>query len=167
MKKNVLPPDFSKTDLLKAFKKAARPLSTDDLKSMVDSWNASKKRVKAFLREMAREGSIVRLKNNRFGIPDEMNLIVGVLCCTRSGNGFVAPEKDGGKDIFVPSRFIKDAIHGDKVVVRIEHAARGRREGRVVKVAERRTKQITGFVQKHKDLFFLCPTMRGFPPISS
>jgi ribonuclease R len=157
MKKNVLPPDFSKNDLLKAFKKAARPLSTDDLKSMVDSWNASKKRVKAFLREMAREGSIVRLKNNRFGIPDEMNLIVGSLCCTRSGNGFVAPEKDGGKDIFVPSRFIKDAIHGDKVVVRIEHAARGRREGRVVKVAERRTKQITGFVQKHKDLFFLVP----------
>ncbi len=156
-KKSILSTDFTKNDLLKVFRKASRPLSIDDLKGLVDTWSTSKKAVKAYLREMIKEGSVVRLKSNRFGIPDEMNLEVGTLCCTRSGNGFVTPEKEGGRDIFVPSRFIEDAMHGDKVVVRIEHTARGRREGRVVKVAERKTKQITGFVRQQRDRFFLVP----------
>ncbi len=157
MKKELLPPVFSKTELLNVFKKAERPLSIDDLKSLVASWKEHKKEIKELLREMVRDGSVIRLKNNRFGIPDEMNLEVGTLWCTRSGNGFVTSEKEGGNDIFVPSRFIKDAIHGDKVVVRIEHLARGKREGRIVKVTERKTKNITGFIQQHKNLFFLVP----------
>jgi ribonuclease R len=157
MKKDILPPGFSKTELLNAFKKAERPLSITDLRSLVDSWKDRKKEVKTFLREMVREGSLIRLKDNRFGIPNEMNLEVGTLWCTRSGNGFVTSDKEGGNDIFVPSRFIKDAIHGDKVVVRIEHLTRGRREGRVVKVTERKTKNVTGFVQQHKNLFLLIP----------
>ena len=155
--KDVLPPGFSKNELLNAFKKAERPLSITDLRSLVDSWKSHKNEVKALLREMVREGSLIRLKDNRFGIPNEMNLEVGTLWCTRSGNGFVTSDKEGGNDIFVPSRFIKDAIHGDKVVVRIEHLARGRRESRVVKVTERKTKNVTGFVQQHKNLFLLVP----------
>lgn len=148
---------MTKNDLLRLFKREERPLSMNDVKGMVDSWKNRKKEVTALLREMVREGTLVRLRNNRFGIPDEMNLEVGTLSCTRSGNGFVMSDKEGEKDVFVPSRFIKDAIHGDKVVVRIEHVARGRREGRIVKVTERRTKNITGFIQQHKNLLFLVP----------
>jgi ribonuclease R len=147
----------SKKELLAFFKKEARPLSVNDLKSRVDAWKSRKRDVKKFLRELVREGAIVRLKSNRFGIPDEMNLEVGTLWCTRSGNGFVIPEKEGSGDIFVPAHFIKDALHGDKVVVRVEHRVRGKREGRVVKVTERKTKTITGFLKQHKLLFFLVP----------
>ena len=32
-----------------------------------------------------------------------------------------------------------------------------RREGRIVKVTERKTRNITGFLQSHKSLFFLVP----------
>jgi ribonuclease R len=157
MKKN-LPIDLTKRDLLEVFKRAERPLSLGDLKGMVDSWKNRKREVRKLLREMMRDGSLIRLKNDRFGIPDEMNLEVGTLWCTRSGNGFVVPDKEGqGKDVFVPSRFIKDALHGDKVVVRVEHRARGKREGRIVKVTERKTKNITGYLQQHKNMFLLVP----------
>lgn len=156
MKKN-LPSDFTKKDLLDIFKREERPLSFNDIKNIVRSWKDQKREVKKLMREMTREGSLVRLKNNRFGLPDEMNLEVGTLWCTKSGNGFVVPDKEGEKDVFVPSRFIKDAIHGDKVVVRIEHISRGKREGRIVKVTERKTKNITGFLKQHKGLFFLVP----------
>jgi ribonuclease R len=156
MKKN-LPIDLTKHDLLEVFKRAERPLSLNDLKGMVDSWKNRKREVKKLMREMMRDGSLIRLRNNRFGIPDEMNLEVGTLWCTRSGNGFVVPDKEGEKDVFVPSRFIKDALHGDKVVVRVEHRTRGKREGRIVKVAERKTRNITGFLQQHKNMFILVP----------
>lgn len=92
MKKS-LPIDLTKRDLLDVFKRQERPLSLDDLKGMVDSWKSRKREIKDLLRELTREGSLVRLKNNRFGIPDEMNLEVGTLWCTRSGNGFVVPDK--------------------------------------------------------------------------
>lgn len=139
------------------FKREARPISINEIKNIVGSWKTRKKEIKKLLREMAKEGSIVRLKSDRFGIPDELNLEVGTLWCTRSGNGFVVPDREGEKDVFVPSRFIKDAIHGDKVVVRIEHTTRAKREGRIVKVTERKTRNITGFLQKHKNFFFLVP----------
>jgi ribonuclease R len=157
MRKNLLPPASEKKELLELFRRQERPLSFNDIKNLVDSWKDRKKDVKKLMKEMMKEGSLVRLKNNRFGIPGEMNLEAGTLWCTRSGNGFVVPDREGDKDVFVPSRFIKDALHGDKVVVRIEHTERGKKEGRIVKVTERRTRNITGFLKKHKDFFFLIP----------
>lgn len=152
-----LPNDLNKTDLLDLFKREKHPLSMNDIKNTVESWKSSKREVKKIIRDLIQEGSLVRLKNNRFGIPDEMNLEVGTLWCTRAGNGFVVPDKEGAKDIFVPARYIKDALHGDKVVVRVEHTSKGKREGRIVKVSERKTKAVTGFLKKHKDIFFLIP----------
>ncbi|MGA3173828.1 MAG: ribonuclease R [Syntrophorhabdales bacterium] len=143
--------------LLELFERAKRPLSMNDLKKMVALWKERKNELKKLLRDMVRAGSLIRLKNDRFGIPDEMNLLLGTLWCTRSGNGFVVPDRGEGGDVFVPARFIKDAIHGDKVVVRIEHVRQRRREGRIVKVTERKTKNITGFLRQHKTLFFLVP----------
>jgi ribonuclease R len=156
MKKS-LPIDLTKRDLLDVFKRQERPLSLNDLKGMVDSWKSRKREIKNLLRELTREGSLVRLKNNRFGIPDEMNLEVGTLWCTRSGNGFVVPDKGEEKDVFVPSRFIKGALHGDRVVVRVEHSRRGKREGQIVKVTERKTRNVTGFLEERKGLLFLVP----------
>jgi ribonuclease R len=155
--KGMLPTDFTKHDLLELFKREKRPLSMDDLRGFVDSWKARKKEIKKVLRDLARDGELVRMRNNRFGLPEEMNLEVGTLWCTKSGNGFVMPEKEGEKDIFVPSQLIGGALHGDRVVVRIEHAGRGKKEGRIIKVAERKTKNVTGYLRQRKSLFFLVP----------
>jgi ribonuclease R len=155
--KKLRPDDLSKTSLLDLFKREEHPLSINDLIQMVESWKSSKREVKKIIRELIREGSLVRLRNNRFGIPDEMNLQIGTLWCTRAGNGFVVSDKEGVKDVFVPSRYIKDALHGDIVVVRVEHTSGEKREGRIVKVNERKTATVTGFVKRHKDILFLIP----------
>jgi ribonuclease R len=154
--KKLLPEDFTKSDLLELFKSAQKPLSINEIRGFVESWKAKKKDVKKAMKELMGDGAIIRLRNNRFGLPDEMNLLVGVLWCTKSGNGFVIPEKEG-EDIFVPARFIKNALHGDKVVVRVEHGSKGKREGRIIKVNERKTKNITGYIRQQKKEFFLIP----------
>ncbi len=156
MKKG-LPTDFTKKDLLNLFKHEARPLSLNEIKSLIVSWKSRKREVKNLMRDLIREGSLVRLKNNRFGLPDEMNLETGTLWCTRSGNGFVVPDREGEKDVFVPSHFMSNALHGDKVVVRVDHSAGGKREGRIVKVSERKAKTVAGFLKQHKKIFFLVP----------
>jgi ribonuclease R len=155
--KKTPPPDFSKKDLIALFKREKRPLSLNDIKSLTAPWKNRKREAKDLIRAMIREGSLVRLKNSRFGLPDEMNLETGTLWCTRSGNGFVVPDREGEKDVFVPSHFMGNALHGDKVIVRVEHSAGGKREGRIVKVSERKVKTVAGFLKQHKKIFFLVP----------
>ena len=92
MKKKGLPADLTKHDLLGVFKRQKHPLSLNELKGMVDSWKSRKREIKKLLRELTGDGSLVRLRSNRYGIPDEMNLEKGTLWCTRSGNGFVVPD---------------------------------------------------------------------------
>ncbi|HVN25698.1 MAG TPA: ribonuclease R [Syntrophorhabdales bacterium] len=147
----------SQDDILQVFKKEKRPLSVEDLRRVLNWHRSQKKQIRKSLQELVRAGKLVRIRENRFGIPDEMNLEIGILWCTRSGNGFVVPEKAGHKDVFVPARYIRNAMHGDKVVVRVEHTGRERREGRIVKVAERKSRNVTGFLRVHKELTFLVP----------
>ena len=148
---------ISEESLLRVFKREGRPLSDQDLRRIINFEKTEKKQVRRFLNDLARKGQLVRIRDNRFGIPDEMNLELGTLWCTRSGNGFVIPDKEGHKDIFVPARYIKSAMHGDKVVVRVEHTGRQSREGRVIKVAERRSKNVIGFLKLHKSMMYLVP----------
>ncbi len=148
---------FSEDAILQLFKREGRPLSAEDLRRVLNFQKSDKKQIKRILKELVRAGQLVRIRENRFGIPSEMNLEVGTLWCTRSGNGFVIPDKEGHKDVFVPARYIKTAMHGDKVVVRVEHTEHRLREGRIVKVTQRRSKNVIGFLRRHKELMFLVP----------
>jgi ribonuclease R len=148
---------FSEDSILQLFKRERRPLSTEDLRGLLDIQKSEKRQIKRVLNDLVRAGHLVRIRENRFGIPTEMNLEIGTLWCTRSGNGFVIPDKEGHKDVFVPARYIKTAMHGDKVVVRVEHTERRLREGRIVKVTQRRSKNVIGFLRRRKELMFLVP----------
>jgi ribonuclease R len=76
-----------------------------------------------------------------------MNVIVGRLQCHPDGYGFVLVEGGGQGDIFIKPRNLREAMHGDQVAVRIEELRRRRekgREGRIVRIVERRTQRIVG-----------------------
>ncbi len=148
---------ISEDGILQLFKREKRPLSTEDVRRVLDIQKSEKQQIKRVLKELVKAGRLVRIRENRFGIPTEMNLEIGTLWCTRSGNGFVIPDKEGHKDVFVPARHIKNAMHGDKVVVRVEHTERRLREGRIVKVTQRRSKNVIGFLRRRKELMFLVP----------
>lgn len=128
-----------------------------DLVRMMDVSPKQTRILKELLRNLLREGSLVSLRNRRYGIPQEMNLITGTLWCTRSGNGYVVPDKEGGKDLFVPARSIKDALHGDKVIARLDHVFRGKREGTIIRVAQRKMTNLVGFVRHRGALAYLVP----------
>ena len=100
------------------------------------------------LASLVADGTLVLVRGDRYGLADRMDLIVGRLDGHPSGFGFVTPERplDGTKgDVFVAAPNLKEALHGDRVVVRIErHRADGKAEGRVVQILERRAQTIVG-----------------------
>ena len=102
-----------------------------------------------------------RKKNNRkeeFG-----DLIIGTFISNERGFGFV--ELDGDeKDIFIPAEYVKSAMNGDTVSVRlIKHAEEGRRaEGKIIDVLKRNVKMIVGTYKKSKNFGFVMPDDRKF-----
>jgi ribonuclease R len=155
--KKKYPLELTKDILLKIFKKEKKPLAPSELVAILSLNKKQGKTLKQLLKNLVRDGSIVELKNKRYGMPREMNLVSGTLWCTRSGNGFVVPDNVEEKDIFVPSRFIKDAFHGDKVIARVEHSFRGKKEGTIIKVTQRKIRNIVGFVRRDRNTTYIIP----------
>jgi len=118
--------------------------------------------LKRLLRVLVNDGALVQIKGNRYGLPDRMDLVVGRLDGHPSGFGFVTPERpiEGLKrDIFVAEHNLKEALHGDRVVVRIERYNKdGRAEGRIVQVLERAATTVVGrFEMDPSGLGFVAP----------
>src|SRR5690606_13941779 len=63
-----------------------------------------------------------------------------------SGFGFVVPDGDHDRDVYIAAPNIREALHGDRVVARIERqrSGEGRAEGRIIRILERANATVVG-----------------------
>lgn len=128
------------------------------------------------LDELDSEGIIHRIKRGRYSLPAKENLVSGTLSCHRDGYGFLIPDDRSvyKEDIFIPARNMEDALHQDRVLVKVaekkrpqRRGFRGRRahdedakerlEGTVVRVLERKREAIVGRYYAHPRFPFVVP----------
>jgi len=123
-----------------------RPLSVREVFRRLELESAERGELKKVLRGLIEEGTVVKLRGARVGLPSRMNLVVGRLRCNPGGFGFVIPdgERKGGGDVFVPPASHRDALHGDRVVVRVERRTSKGLEGRIIRVLERAQQRVVG-----------------------
>jgi len=137
-------------------KKSYRPLKARELFSGIKIAEAEYRSFRRVIKEMLADGSIVRLKRNRLGLPDKLNLMVGELSASRKGFGFVTTEE--GKEIYVSSGNMGTAMHGDRVVVRPYLHRRGENpEGSIIRVLKRAHQSLVGIFRKSKYLSYIIP----------
>ncbi len=114
----------------------------------LDLDDSERHELRHILHEMVKSGNLIELKGNRFTLPEEKDVVSGKLSAHRDGYGFVTPDKparDFKGDVFIPARFIGDAMQGDTVLVSVERIKEGQRaEGKILKVLERRNVTIVG-----------------------
>src|SRR3954466_11734246 len=95
---------------------------------------------KRLLAGLVASGDLIETRGNRFGLPDRMNLVVGRITTNPRGFGFVVPDRpleDTGGDIYIAGSNLNQAMHGDRVVARIERISDRGAEGRIVRILER------------------------------
>jgi ribonuclease R len=103
------------------------------------------------IKSLVGSGDLIQIRGHRFGLPEKMDLYVGRLETHPAGYGFVTPERplETGGDIYISGPLLNEAMHGDRVVVRLERInvtkdGRGRVEGRVIRILERGHESLVG-----------------------
>jgi len=103
--------------------------------------------LKRLLNGLVDSGHLIQTRGNRFGLPDRMNLVVGRVQMHPRGFGFVVadrPVEGVSGDIYIAGANLNQAVHGDRVVARIERTREDRAEGRIVRILERGSSSIVG-----------------------
>src|SRR2546427_3461839 len=103
---------------------------------------------KRHIKSLVASGELIQIRGHRFGLPEKMDLYVGRLQAHPAGYGFVTPERphdSGSGDIYISGSHLNEAMHGDRVVARIERVKDGGRvEGRIIRILERGNEWLVG-----------------------
>jgi len=137
------------------------PLAMREIIARLEAPQQERAQIRRRIRALVDTGDIVRIKGNRYGLPGKMNLVTGVVQGHRDGFGFVIPDDPAQSDVFVNARNFGEAMHGDRVVCRVESTKRdGRREGRVIRVLERANETVVGMFERARQGGFVVPFER-------
>lgn len=126
------------------------PLSVEQLYVLLDISDAERDIFNKRLNAMEREGQIIKNRKGALCIADKLDLIAGVIQGHPDGFGFLIPDdktKLNGEDLFLNPKEMSQVMHGDRAMVRMSGLdRRGRPEGKLVEVLERRTQRLVGRV---------------------
>ncbi len=106
---------------------AYNPMDLEELIAIFDIKKNEYTAFKKILRMMESEGIIKKTKRNKYMIADgvenhdkdEADLVIGILQAHPKGFGFLIPEEEGQKDVFIPSNCMNGAFNGDRISVRV------------------------------------------------
>jgi len=135
-----------------------RPMTFEEL---VQEFGLARKDREPFaqlLAELEKDGAIVKTRKDRYGIPERMNLVLGVLQGHRKGFAFLLPEDPEQPDIYVGMENMNGAMHRDRVIVRRLKGSRGEKEeGEVIRILERANEKVVGRLDIVRNIGFVVP----------
>lgn len=140
--------------IVEFLERTGKPAGLRELLRHLGLAGEARRDLKLQLRQLLADGRVVAVRGARVGLPDRMNLVVGRLTCNAGGFGFVVPERAPDQapqaarsragDVYVAAVNLRDALHGDRVVARVErHTPKGA-EGRIIRVLERHLTRLVG-----------------------
>ena len=105
-----------------------------------DRFDALSRRLAAMLRD----GQLLANRRGQYVPAQKTDLLAGQVIANPEGFGFVHLDA-GGEDLFLPPREMRKVLHGDRVLASVVNVdRRGRREGVIVEVLERRLMRLVG-----------------------
>ena len=111
------------------------------------------------MEELIEDLYVIVTKKNRIISPNQAGMFVGKFISHRKGFGFIESDKEDERDLYIPSKDVGDAMHGDRVLAEIvkEQSGHKRAEGKVVRVIKRTVTQIVGTFKPHEHFAFVVP----------
>ena len=132
------------------------PLSEPEIARSLGLPKSERRSLGFEIRQLLAAGEVVSIKQDRLCLPRDADLATGRIQFRQGGSAYVIRETapgEAGKDaVQIPAEETGVAIHGDKVVVRLNaglsrpHGGRhgGEPTGRVIRILERAHETLTG-----------------------
>lgn len=109
------------------------------------------------LNAMERDGQLLKNRRDRYCVINHTDLITGRVIAHPDGFGFLRPDT-GGDDLYLSPKEMRVLMHDDRAVVCVRGIdKRGRREGSVVEVLERKTQRLVGRLYHERGISFVVP----------
>lgn len=160
--------------LLEFFRANAKPWPARELVKRLSATDlerlGGRKGLDATLERLVKDGRLVSTRRNTFGLPEEMNLVVGRFQGHTGGFGFLVPETAGLRDHYIPPDATMAAWHNDRVVARTAPRRRapggggpvGSRtddapRGQVIRILKRARETVVGSLEYAKGYAILRP----------
>src|ERR1700722_12748680 len=144
-----------------------QPLNKTELAKQLQIPLNERSKFRRLLTELETLGKITRIRKDRYVVPKEADLMVGVLQVNPDGFGYLLNESgDGLGDLYISAENQGTAMNKDRVVARIirdrilpDRGRRNRanREGRVIKILVRANQTIVGTLQRSKNFYYVVP----------
>jgi ribonuclease R len=112
------------------------------------------------LAAMVRDGQLLLGRRGGYAPAQKLDLIAGLVIANAEGYGFLRPD-EGGDDLYLSPQQMRAVMHGDRVlasVVGIDR--RGRRQGAIVEVLQRRSSRLVGRVIIDNGVTLVTPDYR-------
>lgn len=133
------------------------------------AWSSDDRRdLRGILREMELDGAIVRVRKDRYVLPKDAELVVGLIQFHRNGSAHLVPLTSGERELAIRGENTGTAMHGDRVVARRENPPGGlpegrQQEGRVIRILQRASDIVVGTLQKTESFFYVVADDPRFP----
>lgn len=134
-----------------------KPLNFKELCNALEIESDMRKEFLKILNELEDEGKIIFTSSERYGTPERMGLIIGVIEGNPKGYGFLIPDNKDMKDIFISPLDLSGAMNGDRVIVKSDGNFIDNKspEGKVIRILERANKTVIGTFQQSKSFGFV------------
>ena len=134
-----------------------RSLTYNEIVSSLGWSKKNRKKNKQILEEWIDRGEILLIKSGKYTLPEKEGYVRGDISITTGKFGFL--DLEGENSIFIPGPYLKGAMNGDTVLVRIlKEAKSGKsREGEVYKIIERSKNVVIGVYQQNDNFGFVLP----------
>lgn len=109
---------------------------------------------------MVRDGQLLQNRRGGFGVSTKLDLIAGGVIANAEGYGFLRADA-GGDDLYLSPQQMRQVMHGDRVLASVIGVdRRGRKQGAIVEVLERRSPRLVGRVLIENGLVLVTPDDR-------
>ena len=130
-------------EIIKLLKQEEKALSVHEINDLLGLKTIDEfKTLLKILNELEDNLKIYRTKKENYMLFTNSHLKIGKMLANKKGFGFV--DIEGDEDVYIAEANMNGAIHGDKVIVEITSKKGLDLEGRIVKIVDRKLKEMVG-----------------------
>ena len=134
------------------------PLLPADLATRLDVSGNEMPGFERRLAAMERDGQLMPNRKGVLLLANKLDFVAGRVVGHRDGYGFLIRDDRSGPDIWLAPKEMLKVLHGDRVLVKPTGTDyRGKPEGTIVEVTERRTKRLVGRLLSERGVFVVVP----------